>query len=162
LLIPLSQGKFAIIDDEDWDLVKGYKWYAKKHENTFYAVTNIRKPDGKYKKLCMHRLLLDLKKGEICDHINHNGCDNRRSDNIRKATKQQNEMNKTKRKNCSSIYKGVYFDKIRERYRVQICFNKKKISLGAIKTELEGALLYDLKAKELFGEYACLNFPTKS
>jgi len=158
LFIPLTQGKFAIIDDEDWDLVKGYKWYANKQGNTFYAITNIRKPDGTRTLLYMHRLLLDLKKGEYCDHINHNGLDNRRC-NLRSVTKQQNQMNQQKNKNGSCEFKGVSYYKRDKKWLAQIKINGKRIFLGYFNTPLEGALAYDRKAKELFGEYANLNFP---
>jgi len=97
LLIPLTHGLFATIDDEDYDLVKDYKWCASKHDNgTFYAVTTVYNA-GKGKMLYMHRLILDLKQGEVCDHINHNKLDNSKK-NIRKVTNQQNQMNQLKQK----------------------------------------------------------------
>jgi len=158
LLIPLTQGKFAIIDDEDYDLVKGYKWCAIKQHNIFYAVTNICKPDGTQITLRMHRLILDLKKGEICDHINHNGLDNRRC-NLRSVTKQQNGMNRQKNKNGSCEFKCVSYYKRYKKWKSQIQINGKRIHLGYFNTPIEGALAYDKMAKQAFGEYAYLNFP---
>ncbi len=158
MLIPLTQGKFAIIDDEDFELVKGYKWSASKASHTFYAITGIYKPDGTKTTIAMHRLLLDLKKGESCDHINHDGLDNRRC-NIRKVSNQQNGMNRLKNKGCSCMFKGVCYYKQTKKWKAQIMIDGNPTHLGYFNTSLEGAFAYDKKAKELFGDYAYLNFP---
>ena len=86
-LIPLTQGKFAIVDAEDYDRLSQYKWQAEKHKTTFYA-----KRKSKYKSIKMHREILKPSNGMICDHKNHNGLDNRRC-NIRLCTHAQNQHN---------------------------------------------------------------------
>jgi len=88
--IPLSRGKFAIVDPEDYDWLRAYKWHAQKGPRTWYAVhslTNGKKE--KRKNLQMHSLLVDIPPGMFCDHINHNGLDNRKA-NLRPATHTQN------------------------------------------------------------------------
>ncbi len=146
--IPLSQGKFAIVDDEDYDYLMQWKWYANKMGNTWYA-TN-------YNKGGMHRLIMKYPKGLQVDHINHNGLDNRRC-NLRICTKQQNEWNRLPNCNAASPYRGV--QKMRGKWAANIRFNGKLIYLGVFASDTEAAKVWDAKAKELFGEYAYLNFP---
>ncbi|MHC4988800.1 MAG: hypothetical protein ACYTFX_09945, partial [Planctomycetota bacterium] len=86
-MIPLTQGKFALVDEADYaDLIR-YSWCAnrnkpgsKGHRDMFYAVRSIkRKRTTKANRtIRMHRVIMGAKPGEIVDHINHNGLDNRR------------------------------------------------------------------------------------
>ena len=101
----------------------------------------------------MHREIMKPSKVEVIDHINHNKLDNTK-ENLRCCTKQQNEMNKVKRSNTSSKFKGV--TKI-NKWMASITFNNKTINLGYFNTEKEAAKIYNVKAKELFGEFAYLN-----
>jgi hypothetical protein len=156
--IPLTQGKFAIVDDEDYELLSQRKWCAIKWGNTFAAITNGQKNiKGHPEMIYMHRLIIGLKKGQRLqvDHINHNGLDNRGC-NLRLCTAQQNQWNYTKASNKSSKYKGVCRHKCGG-WTAYINKNKKLIYLGYFKTEIEAAETYNAKAKELFGEFAKLN-----
>ena len=101
--IPLTQGKFAIVDDEDYDWLMTWKWCAVKQGHTFYAYTNTPRSQGKT-LIGMHRFLMCHPKGMDIDHINHNGLDNRRS-NIRIATRRENAANRTKQ--GTSRFTGV-------------------------------------------------------
>lgn len=107
-----------------------------------------------------HRLIYLFFTGnlpKILDHINGIRTDNR-IENLRKCTFSQNNMNVKRRKNNRSGYKGVFFKKEKKRYVAQIRINKTAIHLGCFDTAEEAALVYDKKAKELFGEFAVLNF----
>jgi len=106
----------------------------------------------------MHREILELKKGDgkYGDHINHNTLDNRKNE-LRVCTQSQNNMNSRKRKNCTSIYKGVCWKKQFMRWDSYIMVNQKQIYIGRFKSEKMAALAYNKKAKELFGEFAYLN-----
>jgi predicted nucleotide-binding protein len=95
------------------------------------------------------------------DHINRDGCDNRRS-NLRICNRSQNNMNKTKYKNNTSNFKCVSFDKKRNKWKAYTKFNNRSIFIGYYSTPEDAALAYDLKAIELFGEFANLNFPLDS
>lgn len=99
-------------------------------------------------------------KGVICDHKNHNGLDNRKS-NLQLCTIAQNQYNKAAKKGCSSRYKGVMFRSDCKRWRVKIGFNYKRIHLGNFPDQIKAASAYDDKAMELFGEFAYLNFPER-
>ena len=110
----------------------------------------------------MHRLITNAPKGLMVDHINHNGLDNRRK-NLRLCTVSQNNRNRRPitRPNKGSKYKGVTFDKKRNLFKAEIQHNKKKYFLGRFKSQIKAAQAYDKKARELFGEFAYLNFPAE-
>jgi len=98
---------------------------------------------------------MDCPDGMVVDHINHNTLDNRRC-NLRVCTQNQNRYNLNLRKNNQSGYKGVSFK--HNHWEVQLKKDKKYIYGGSFKDKIEAAKAYDKKAKELFGEFAKLNF----
>lgn len=155
--IPLTQGKFALIDDEDWPAISGYKWHAAKFPHTFYAKSNIPIGDGKGTTIRMHSIILCPNTGQQVDHINHNGLDNRRN-NLRLCTNQQNQGNRRKWKPKSSLYKGVFWDKQKNKFRASIRRNMKLKHLGCFHDEIEAAKAYDIEALKHFGEFALINF----
>jgi hypothetical protein len=160
--IQLSQGKTCLIDTYDYDLVKMHRWYyAKlKKSNTGYVVASVQNNDKRI-TLQMHRLIMSVTNDKYkcldIDHINREGTDNRRS-NLRICTRSQNQMNKIKNRNNTTGYKGVYFKKDRNKFIASIRFNKKNIHIGYYYTPKAAAAAYDVKAKELFGEFANTNF----
>ena len=88
------------------------------------------------------------------DHINHIPYDNRWS-NLRPATQSQNIANSEIHKDNATGYKGISYDKRRNKYRAEICHNGKRITLGCHNTPIQASLAYKNKAIELYGEYAC-------
>ena len=155
-MLELSQEKWAIVDSEDYEALSKYKWHAAKSSAgyTYYVRRQINKENKKY-LMPIHRQIMGLvpeDKRQV-DHINGNGLDNRKA-NLRICTLQENNCNKNKYKKGTSIYKGVSWNKSREKWRAII----RREHLGFFKTEHEAAKVYDIKAKELFGEYAKLNF----
>jgi len=157
LLIPLTQGKFALIDEQDADLVVPFKWCANQIGNTFYAVRNSPRVDGKRTTILMHRVILNAPPGMGVDHINGNGSDNRRQ-NIRICTTSQNMSNQRTREGFTSQFKGVCWDKHRNKWRACIRTDGKTIHIGYFIEETEAAVAYDASARDLFGEFARLNF----
>lgn len=166
--LKLSSGKVALVDDEDYDYLMQWKWWTYKGTNTLYAKRVYYIPGGKgkiRKTVFMHRLILGLTDPEvICDHADRNGLNNQRS-NLRVATRSQNRANSKPSKNGTSIYLGVMCkkfinknDEIRISWFAQIGFNGKTIGLGYFDNETDAAKAYDIKAKELFKEFANLNF----
>lgn len=154
--IPLTQGKVALVDAEDYEYSNQFKWYAMKHGNTYYAVRHIKKEDGKQTLICMHRVIMKTSKGMDTDHINGDGWDNRR-DNLRICTRSQNKMNGNIHKDNTSGYKGVFWQKRDKKWMAQIQIDGKLKYLGLFITKEEAALAYNEAAKELFGEFARLN-----
>lgn len=158
--IKLTQGKYALVDDEDFDRINQFKWFAYYNERAgyWYARRMIRKANGKRSIQSMHRLIMNTPKELQTDHKNHNGIDNQRH-NLRICTNAENHMNTIKRKrNASSRFKGVYWHKAHKKWTAEIRLNGKLICLGDFINETDAAHTYDKNAKELFGEFAYLNF----
>jgi hypothetical protein len=153
----LTQGKYALIDEADFDLVSQHKWQAKPHRRTVYAAAGLYE-NGRHRVIRMHRLILQAGDGQSVDHINGDGLDNRRA-NLRFATPSQNQHNRRGSAKASSSYKGVFWHKGSRKWLAQITVNWKAIYLGLYADEMEAALAYDCAARELHGEFARLNFP---
>jgi hypothetical protein len=151
--INLTQGKQAIVSDEDYDLVNQHKWYYDK--TTGYAKRDVR-VDGKRKCIYMHRFINSTNDGELTDHINGNRLDNQRN-NLRSCNFTQNHANKKIESKFSSKYKGVYWQKNRSKWIAMIRINRKGHYLGCFTDEKEAAKAYNKRAKDFFGEFARLN-----
>lgn len=149
--IPLTQGKFALVDDANLEWLNQWKWYAGKNRASgiFYA-----KRSAKRGKILMHRAILNAKPKQEVDHRDGNSLNNCR-DNLRFVTAGQNAMNRHRVVGVSR-YKGV--SRHRAKWRACIEKDKKGIHIGYFDLEIEAAKAYDLKAKELFGEFARPNF----
>ncbi len=147
--IKLTKGFTAQIDDEDYDFLNQWKWYVYIDRIYCYA---IRKDNKTGKRIKMHRIIAHAPDNMLVDHIDHNGLNNQKS-NLRICTNTQNQWNMRGRRNG---LKGVSIEKYC--FRAGIKYQGKTIHLGSFKTEIEAAKAYDKKAKELFGEFAFLNF----
>lgn len=161
--VSLTQGKVAIIDDDDLAIISKYKWHADKSRNTFYARTNETVAPRKQKPIKMHRLIMNAKHQETIDHINGDGLDNRR-ENLRLVHPVQNSQNKRKPRNSKSKYKGVSHSGP-SFFRAVIKVGDRNRHIGCFSSEIEAAAAYDQAASHFFGEFARLNkalFPEDS
>ena len=150
----------CIVDDEDYDrivqaLFKWSKWTLR-YDTRIQGRINY---NGKSRKVYLPRFImnvLDLPEIYI-DHIDRDKLNNQKS-NLRIATPHQSSFNRERSRN-STGYKGVF--EIRENiFRSAISYERKFIYLGAFTSSEDAARAYDKKAKELFGEFASLNFPS--
>jgi len=157
--ITLTRGYVAIVDDEDFEELSQYKWCANPlSQNRCYAQRSGRRVNGKQQKhVLMHRQILDAKKGQMVDHINHNGLDNRR-ENIRIATNRQNQWNQHKHRDSKSKYRGICWHKDYRKWMARISGPEGRITIGFFDSEDDAALAYDSRAKAIYGEFAHLNF----
>jgi len=130
--------------------------------STYYAGRGVRVyEDGRYegvKQKLMHRLITNAPAGMLVDHRNHNGLDNRR-ENMRVCTREQNSHNQRPYRGSSCGYKGVTLHKRDGVFEVNIRYKGNLNYIGRFKDADDAARAYDKKAKELFGEFAYLNFP---
>jgi hypothetical protein len=151
--IPLTQGKFALVDDEDFAELSKVKWCVSHYG---YATRNFPSKKGGRRILYMHRVILKAKMKEQCDHINMNGLDNRR-ENLRICTRSENKHNSQKYSNNTSGFKGVTLDKRCGRFVANIKVNSRRIYLGSFAEKSEAALAYNVAALKYHGDFAQLN-----
>ena len=136
--IPLTQGKVALVDDEDYEYLNQFKWYAQKIHNIYYAMRSLPKINKPH-QLCMHAVIVGTPPGMVTDHINGNGLDNRR-ENLRIVTNRENLQNLHHPK--SSKYPGVSFITSRKKWRTQIQLKGKRQFLGEYSDETTAATVY--------------------
>jgi len=157
--IPLTRGKFAIVDPEDYPRIAKHKWHLAKSPTSSYAVRWKRlKSKNTRRRIWMHREIIHIPDNLLCDHINRNSLDNRKA-NLRPATASQNLCNRPKRKSKTrSKYKGLEWDRTQRKWKARIQFNNRKIYLGSFTNEIVAAKAYDNAAKKYHREFANLNF----
>jgi hypothetical protein len=157
--INLGESKFTIVDPQDFYSLNIFNWCPKENGPNVYAVRLVSAPDRKTKIVSLHREIMNSPAGLLVDHQNGDGLDNRRA-NLRLATHSQNQCNKGKtRKNSSSRYVGVFFEKHSGKWVARIVVNGRRIWLGRFTSELDAAMAYDNAAKIYHKEFARLNFP---
>jgi hypothetical protein len=152
--IQLTQGRVALVDDEDFDELTKLSWCLSSRSRPPYATTNI-KISGKYRTVDMHRYLLNPPRGVEVDHINGNGLDNRRS-NLRICTHAQNTRNK--RSTPRSGFKGVSLGSgCKKSWTARIRADGIDLYLGSFPDPVLAASAYNKAALKYYGEFACLN-----
>jgi len=154
--IVMKDTSVILIDDCDYVLLVSNKWHKLTVGNCNYAATYIVLPDGSRKQELMHRIILKPFKGWEVDHIDGNGLNNQRG-NLRICKHRNNQMNRRKHIIGTSQYKGVSWDKDKQRWRASISVNGKRRRLGSYKKEKDAASAYNKAAKLIYGEYANLN-----
>ncbi len=147
--VPLTRGKFAIVDDADAELVSKYRWFCL---NVGYAARQVR-IDGKEVTQMMHRLLLGAADDQLVDHINHDTLDNRRA-NLRLCTRTDNQRNQKRNSKNTTGHKGVSYDKRRNKFTASIHISGKQIHLGRFASVEDAAKAYEDAAARHFGEFS--------
>jgi hypothetical protein len=149
--IKLTQGKVALVDDEDFEWLNQWKWCVTKCKKGYYVVRGIS-INGIKSNILMHRIIMNTPKRKEVDHKDHDGL-NCQKHNMRNCTHKQNCMNAPPR--GKSKYLGVCYD---GRYiKASIKINGKVKHLGHFKTEELAAKKYNEFAGKYFGEFSNLN-----
>jgi hypothetical protein len=153
--IPLNQGKFALVDEGDFEWLNQWKWhfhygYAERSVNLGRDITGKQHT----KTIKMHQLIMCAPKGMEVDHKDGNKLDNRRS-NLRICTHAENTQNR--KVNYNKKFKGVNWHKRMGMWQVSIRVNKNLKHLGYFNDEIIAAKKYNELARSSFGEYARLN-----
>jgi len=155
-LIALTQNQTAIVDAEDFEWLSKWCWHAFWHDRTksFYAVRNDRST-GKHTTVKMHRAIMGFPKEDV-DHKNRNTLDNRKQ-NLRLADKFKNAWNRGIRSDNAIGLKGVFAHTVNPGKWVAAAQGN---YLGCFTSPEDAARAYDAYAKEHYGEFAVLNFPS--
>jgi hypothetical protein len=148
--IPLSNGKFAIVDAADCDRLSRYRWSAMERNGKCYAYRR----EGK-RRIWMHRQIMKAPRNLVVDHKDGNSLNNRRS-NLHLCTRRQNAFN-VRHASRESQYVGVF--RCGPYWGAHLFHDGLEHSLGLFDTEIEAALARDERAMEVHGDYAYLNFP---
>lgn len=143
--IALTQGKVAIVDDEDFEELSKYKWC---YSSCGYAKRTL-------KNIRMHKVIMNAGDRWV-DHINGDRLDNRK-ENLRFCNKIENQRNRKLGKNNTSGYKGLLWREKRNRWEVYISINKKQTYIGMFKEKKDAAEAYNKAAKIYYGDFAKLN-----
>lgn len=152
--IPLTRGKVAVVDDEDYDRIAQHKWYAEPIGRRWYACRRIER-GGIRRKVYMHREVVGAEPGTDTDHRDHDGLNNRRG-NLRSCTRSQNCAN-IPNKAGRSRFKGVQWITRKSSWQARIRVDWHSRFLGWFETEEEAALAYNAAALAAWGEFAKLN-----
>lgn len=157
--IPLTQGQEAKVSDHCFDYYSQWKWQAHYDPKmqSYYAVRSDYS-GGKQKTIWMHCDIMKTPKGMMCDHKDHDTLNNQ-DDNLRNCTNSQNQWNGKIRIDNKSGYKGVSYHKSTKKWIAQLQKDGNRALFKRYQTAELAAHAYDEKARELFGEFAVLNFP---
>lgn len=161
VLVPLTKGLVAVIDECDAEAVSRFNWHARKGLRKGPSYAQFTRTDGYGRTIVttLHRFLWTSwgnPDAEVIDHKNGDGLDCTR-ENLRAASASDNARNVSKRANNTSGFKGVSFHKATGKFSAQIVVNGKSRHLGLFRTADAAAVAYDDAAKRLFGEFAKLN-----
>lgn len=149
--IKLTQGKYALVDDNMFEELNQLKW---QFHISGYAVheMRIKGEKGKRKTVMMHRVIINTPEDRDTDHINGNRLDNRKK-NLRIVTTSQNLMNQKIKANNTSGVTGVYWSKKSKKWQAYISLYKKTIQLGLFRDKEIAILARKWGEKLYFKEY---------
>lgn len=148
--IPLTRGKWTVIDAADAKLVSRFTWRCSEDG---YAISDMW-IDGKKIAKRMHWLLVEVGEGQEVDHISRNRLDNRRS-NLRVGTHRQNIWNSPSPKKNKFGLRGVKHTKNKKKFTAVIRNVGGKEHLGTFPTAELAHQAFCEAAKMLRGEFAC-------
>jgi hypothetical protein len=156
-LIPLSQGKFALVDAEDYERLIKYNWQAcYKRATGLWSVKRVRRGESG-PLIRMAREIMGSPIGMEVIHKNYDGLDCRKA-NLQIVSSSEKAQHQSKAKNKTSRYKGVSWNKQRQKWSGRITKDGNRYHLGYFDNEEDAAQSYDEKALELYGATASLNF----
>lgn len=155
--IPLKNGMFAIVDDEDYERVSKHSWYVGINNNKRFEVYRcIEQGKPTHERLSRFIFNLESSDNRIVAFKNKNNLDHRK-ENLIICTKKENAHMRRGDMNSSSKYKGVYWETRRSKWRILIQVAGKKIHLGYSDSEDEAAKIYNRASLEYFGKYSYQN-----
>lgn len=151
--IPLTQGKITIVDDDMYEYLSQWKWYA--HRADCKAEKWYAHRFEQRHLISMHRVILPVPDELEVDHKDGDGLHNWRK-NLREATRKQNAQNQKPHLGNSAVFKGVYPRK-NGIYTAHIGIDGKASHLGSFDTPEDAAIAYNHAALKYFGPFAYFN-----
>lgn len=136
----------VLISKQDEKLFNSHRWQLNLGK---YLITT--------KLGLFHRIVTNCPKNKIVDHINNNNTFDNRRENLQITNYTLNNRKSQKHKKKTSIYKGVYYNKLNRNWRAQIVINWKAKHLGCFKNEKDAAIAYNKAALKFFKKAALLN-----
>lgn len=146
--IALTGGHVTFVDKEDYINLIHFEW---QHRDGY-----AKRQQYKGKVISMHNAIMGTPEGFVCDHIDGDSLNNRRS-NLRICKQQNNMWNRKPVKGSSSKFKGVSWQAATGYWKAYIKINEKQVHLGCFWDEEDAAIAYNKAAKALHGEFAKLN-----
>jgi hypothetical protein len=145
-------GKFALVDDEDFEWLNQYRWY---YDTDGYAIGRVI-PKNRF-LFKMHRLIIGIDDPKVkVDHWDRNPLNNQRT-NLRRCTNAENSTNRRKSANTSSIYRGVTWNKLDKKWQVGFKYKNRFVAVGRFHDEREAALAFNAKCLEIGDPFFVLN-----
>ena len=135
--IQLTQGKYTIVDNEDFEYLNQFNW----HFDGFYAGRNIRVNNNKT-RIRMHREVAKTPKGYVTDHLNGDKLDNRKG-NLKICTQSENQKRMKKFTTNKTGVSGVHWDKSRQKFLASKCFNGKRTNIGRFDSLIKAKKAYE-------------------
>lgn len=89
-VIPVGASNYAIVDPEDFERLKKYKWHVHRFGSTYYAAREVKSKNSTF-HVYMHRQIMHTPRGKVVHHINGNGMYNRKK-NLLNCTKQEHNF----------------------------------------------------------------------
>lgn len=146
--IPLTKGKTALVDEEDYEELSQYKWSTSISHGKSYAV---RMVDNKM--VYMHRVIMKTPSNMLTDHIDSNGLNNQKK-NLRICSNSENLKNRGANKNNKSGFKGVSFYARDNNWEARIMVDGRYLFLGRFETPEKAHTAYQTACNEYHGEFA--------
>jgi hypothetical protein len=137
----LKNGMQCIVDNDKWKELSLYRLH---YDGRYVSL------DVNGKRVRLHRYLTSATDAHIVDHINHNRLDNRLK-NLRLTSATNNSHNRA----IKGQYVGIR--KIKQFWVSCISKDGIKYNLGCYDNPVKAAIAYNIKALELYKEYANLN-----
>lgn len=158
MVVPVGKRLSAIVSKKYYDDVIHFRWNVRFSGKGAYAYRSYRGNNGEMTTQSLHQFILRGQVNGDIDHEDHDTLNCARF-NIRPCTKAQNQTNRGKMKSNKSGYKGVFWDKYRNKHKAAIGRSGKIVWSRRFNSAIEAARAFDMKSIELSGDFAYLNFP---
>lgn len=150
-----KENRFLLVDDEDYEKVKMYKWYFSKGA----ARHSYSKKPLRGRSIAAHYLIIQVPKGKQVKFLDENELNCQKS-NLQIVTPGEKVIGRSAIRKDG--VKGIYFlrskDKwFKDKWIAHIGVNGRTISLGCFDAKEEAIKAYNEAAFKYFGKHAFLN-----